>query len=222
PNKKPTSGVLDFNRSRLKDLLIGSGMMFFYQFAGYTVVNNNINEILASGDLISFEEIRPENIASILISGAGLLGVILGLFLSIKANSRIKGKIIIMFSGIFSGLAFFMIGGAYYYRLDEEREDYTFLLLGTGSLVAHILFFSAGYGSICLPLIAQSQAPSARPLAMSVITTLGGAFAFLNAKSYYDLTALLGGRRDLSFFIYGLINLIGALYMAFAIKTKDR
>ncbi|XP_040571545.1 trehalose transporter 1-like protein [Lepeophtheirus salmonis] len=204
--------------SEIKNLFIGIGIMFFYQFAGYIVVNNNINDILASGNLISIDEFRPENIASIVISGAGLFGVLLGLYITTKYS--IKGKWLLIGSGILSSMAFFVIGFVNYYKLYYKDYSAMYLYVGTTALVTHILFYSAGYGSFCLPIIAESQSPSVRPMAMSIIMTLGGGFAFLNAKSYYDLTEYLGGRLDFCFYIYGAINLLGTIFMKYFIR-KD-
>ena len=56
---------------------------------------------------------------------------------------------------------------------------------------------------------------TSRPSGLAIITTLGGVFAFANAKSFSDFQNFFGSGP--TFLLYGAINIIGAVYIAIVV-----
>ena len=51
------------------------------------------------------------------------------------------------------------------------------------------------------------QPESVRPLSMSIVTTAGGLFSFLNAKTFVDINEGLGAGA--AFAVYAAVNAVG-------------
>ena len=74
------------------------------------------------------------------------------------------------------------------------------------------MLFNLGYGALVYPTIAELLPLQRRARYMAVITTFGGLFGFVNAKSFVDLKLAFG--PVITFATYAIINACGAIYIA--------
>eukprot|EP00095_Tigriopus_kingsejongensis_P010443 maker-scaffold294_size218657-snap-gene-1.27 protein:Tk10443 transcript:maker-scaffold294_size218657-snap-gene-1.27-mRNA-1 annotation:"sugar transporter 8" len=208
----------------MRKLTISMVLVLFYQFAGYNIINFYAASILKSDEQALFgplggeaspvmnaiHQINPALTAAVCVAFGGLLGVLGGVYLVQKLHR----KTLLMTSALGTSIAFLALG-AFYVAQDsldlEQLSPWLSLGVPTFLLIVHLQFFSIGYGSSCYPIMAELLPTQLRPLGMSLVSTMGGIFAFANTKSFNDINALWG--KGATFLIYGAINLIGAMYI---------
>ena len=134
-------------------------------------------------------------------------------FISLSINFHIDalGKF-----GLLSGFSFKRKPIASFKGLiDKMHSIWTYTI----SLTSHILLFNMGYGAIVFPAIAEILPLKHRNKYMSIITTLGGLFGFVNTKTFQDLKAAFGPVA--TFATYAAINICGAFYVILFFPTLN-
>jgi len=181
-------------------------VMLFYQFGGYNVITFYASTIISANYSAGSQKAL---MASVLVAVSGIVGVLIGLLL---VKTGLTRKIILLISGFGTGFAFIAL--SLNFHIDDlghigENES---LWASTIALTLHILLFNLGYGALVYPAIAEIMPLAHRTKYMATITTFGGLFGFVNAKSFVDLKLAFG--PIVTFAIYAFINMCGAAYIA--------
>jgi len=218
-----------------KSLWICLLMMFFYQFAGYTLVvsfagkllkQESTHPLVSTSNLTSNEmnpsiitteflaSLEPALLSACLVAIAGLIGVILGVILVQMSFDRRK----ILLGSAFGTVVTFAALGIYNMTIIIDPKDIQ--LIPTICLVLHVLLFNVGYGPLCFALMAEILPSHIKTLKMSIVMIFGGIFGFLNLKSFSLLENYLDNGPI--YLLYAGVNLIGFIYLKFFLPHTDQ
>lgn len=139
----------------LRTLLVGMGLMFFYQFAGYNVISyyaGSILKIEGNEPHSSFspnhpppsefarlwQSLDPALLSSVLVGFAGLCGVGAGVYVV----QKIPRKVLLLISAVGTALSFLVLGGYILQVGEDGKSAYSTISLETHPyLVSRIIFF---------------------------------------------------------------------------------
>ena len=209
PHRKQKSN-LDEQKSELKDVFkckqmyLGIGITFFYQFAGYNIVTNYAGSILQSEGSIQTFGFDSALINATFVGLAGLVGVIIG---TILVYWNFERQYILLFSNIGTAMAFLGLG---IYQTFLDTTD-TMYWIQTLCLVLHCMVFNLGYGCLGYPMVAELFPPKFRSKGVSFLMILSGFFGFLNNSSFDQLKKVMD--TDKIYFLYACINLLGFVFL---------
>ena len=217
PHRKQKSNINE-QKSELKDVFkckqmyLGIGITFFYQFAGYNIVTNyaGCGSILQNEGRIQIFGLNSGLINATFVGLAGLIGVIIG---TILVYWNFERQYILLFSNLGTALAFLGLG---MYQTFYSTYTYWIQIL---CLVLHCMVFNLGYGCLGYPMVAELFPPKLRSKGVSFHMVLSGFFGFLNNSSFDQLKKVMDTEQI--YFLYACINSLGFLFL-FVFLSKPK
>ncbi|XP_042516690.1 sugar transporter ERD6-like 16 [Macadamia integrifolia] len=207
--KLPEATMLDlFQRSYLRSVIVGVGLMIFQQFGGINGVGFYLTKIFASAGF-------PSNVGIILYACLQVPVTALGAILIDKAGRR--PLLLISASGLFLGCT--LTGISFYMKVHELSLQWVPLLVLTGIMI-YIGSFSIGMGAVPWVIMSEIFPINVKGTAGSLVTLVNWFGAFVGS---YTFNYLMSWSSYGTFFFYSVVCALAVLFVAKVVpETKGR